>query len=238
LDYLASELVGGEWRLKRMHKLLMLSAAYQMSSQASAEGLKLDPDNNWFWRFNMRRLSAEEVRDSILAVSGKLNLKLGGPSVFAPIPQAVLAGQSVPGSGWGKSPPEEASRRSIFIHVKRSLLVPILSSHDAADSDSSCPVRYTTTVPTQALGMLNGQFTNEQAEFFAQRLAKETPGDVAAQVRSAIRLTTGRQPPDNEIAADVKFVKDLQSEAKLTDEQALTQYCLLLLNTNEMLYLD
>jgi hypothetical protein len=122
--------------------------------------------------------------------------------------------------------------------VKRSLLVPILSSHDAADSDSSCPVRYTTTVPTQALGMLNGQFTNEQAEFFAQRLAKETPGDVAEQVRAAIRLTTGRRPLENEIAADVKFVKDLQFEAKLSDEQALTQYCLLLINTNEMLYLD
>src|SRR6185295_18188868 len=125
---------------------------------------------------------AEEVRDSILAVGGTLNLKGGGPSVYPPIPKEVLAGQSVPGQGWGKSTPEEAARRSIYVHVKRSLLVPVLAHHDQADTDSSCPVRYTTTVPTQALGMLNGEFTNEQAGAFAQRLEKEAPGDLAKQV--------------------------------------------------------
>ncbi len=146
-----------------MHRLIVLSSAYRMASRGSKAELAADPANRWFWRFPMRRLTAEEVRDSILAVSGTLNLKAGGPSVYPPIPREVLAGQSVPGQGWSTSPPAEAARRSVYVHVKRSLLVPILATHDAADTDFSCPVRYTTTVPTQALGLLNGAFANEQA---------------------------------------------------------------------------
>ena len=86
----------------------------------------------------------------------------------------------MPGQGWDVSPPEEADRRSVYVHVKRSLLVPILATHDQADTDASCPVRYTTTVPTQALGLLNGEFTNEQAASLADRLRREAPGDPAA----------------------------------------------------------
>jgi hypothetical protein len=238
LDYLADEFVKGGWHVKRMHRLLMTSAAYQMSAKADAEGLKLDPANLLFWRFNMRRLTAEEVRDSILAVSGRLNLKAGGPSVFPKIPREVLHGQSMPGNGWGNSPPDEAARRSVYVHVKRSLLVPILSQHDQADTDSSCPVRYTTTVPTQALGMLNGEFSNEQAAAFAERLQKEAPNDLASRVRRAIRLTTGRQPADDEVNKDMAFVKDLQTKHGLTALAALKQYCLLVLNANEFIYID
>jgi hypothetical protein len=238
LDWLAEDFVKGGWRVKRMHKLLMLSSAYQMSSKGDEKGLKVDPGNTLYWRFSMRRLSAEEVRDSFLAVSGKLNLKAGGPSVYPVIPRAVLAGQSVPGQGWGHSTPEEAARRSVYVYVKRSLLVPVLSQHDQADTDTSCPVRYTTTVPTQALGMLNGEFSNEQAVAFAERLRKESPGDVAAQVRRAIRLTTNRQPSDEEVNKDVAFVRNLQAKYGLTDGAAMRQYCLLALNTNEFIYLD
>jgi hypothetical protein len=238
LDWLAAEVVQGGWKLKRMHKLVMLSSTYQMSAKGEAAALKADPGNSLFWRFNMRRLTAEEVRDSILAVSGQLNPKMGGPSIYPPIPREVLAGQSVPGQGWGKSSPEEAARRSVYVHVKRSLLVPILSHHDQADTDSSCPVRYTTTVATQALGMLNGQFTNEQAAAFAERLRKEAPNDLARQVSRAIRLTTGRVPGADEVKKDVAFVKALQAKSKLDHATALKQYCLLVLNTNEFVYLD
>jgi hypothetical protein len=238
LDWLAGEFVHGGWRMKRMHRLIMLSNAYQMSSAATPAGLDRDPANRLFWRFNMRRLAAEEVRDSILAVSGQLNLKAGGPGVFPPIPKAVLAGQSVPGSGWGNSPPEEAARRSVYVHVKRSLLVPILSQHDMADTDSSCAVRFTTTVPTQALGMLNGEFTNEQAAKLAERLEREAPGDLSRQIARGIRLTTSRRPADEEVDRDVAFVRKLQNESKIDAHGALTQYCLLLLNANEFVYLD
>jgi mono/diheme cytochrome c family protein len=238
LDWLADEFMKGGWRVKRMHRLIMTSAAYQMSAKADDKGLKLDPANTLFWRFNMRRLTAEEVRDSILAASGRLNLKAGGPGVYPKIPREVLQGQSMPGNGWGQSPPEEAARRSVYVHVKRSLLVPILSHHDQADTDSSCPVRYTTTVPTQALGMLNGEFTNEQAAAFAERLRREAPDDLAAQVRRAIRLTTGRRPGDDEVGKDVAFIKDMRTKHGLTEEAALKQYCLLMLNTNEFVYVD
>src|SRR5262249_44225136 len=119
-------------------------------------------------------------------------------------------------------------RRSVYVHVKRSLLVPILSQHDQADTDSSCPVRYTTTVPTQALGMLNGEFTNEQAVALAQRLQREALNDVEAQVQRAIRLTTGRRAPVEELRRDCEFARCA----------GLLQYCLMLLNANEFVYLD
>ena len=238
LDWLAGEFRRCGGRLKQMHKLIMLSNTYRMSSVPNPDGLARDPANRLFWRFNMRRLAAEEVRDSILAVSGKLNLKAAGPSVYPPIPQEVLAGQSVPGSGWGKSSPDEAARRSVYVHVKRSLLVPILAQHDMADTDSSCAARFTTTVPTQALGMLNGEFVNEQAAHFAERLQREAPGDIKVQIIRGIRLTTSRQPVDAEVALDVAFAERLQAQPKMNAHTALVQYCLLLLNANEFVYLD
>ncbi|AWM41694.1 Planctomycete cytochrome C [Gemmata obscuriglobus] len=238
LDWLAQELTGGEWKLKRLHKLIMMSSVYQLSARADAGNLKADPANNLLWRFNMRRLSGEEVRDSILAVSGALNLKMGGPSTYPKIPKEVLAGQSVPGQGWPTSPPDEGNRRSVYAHVKRSLRVPILVGFDQPDPDSSCPVRYVTTVPTQSLGLLNGEFANEQAEAFAKRLQKEAPDNVAAQIARAVRLTTGRVPSADEVKADAAFIAQLKEKHKLSDAQALTRYALLCLNANEFVYLD
>jgi hypothetical protein len=188
----------------------------------------------------MRRLTAEEVRDSILTVSGRLNRTLYGESVYPKIPQAVLAGQSVPGQGWqyDSRNPTAGDRRSVYVHVKRSLQVPILATHDQADTDNSCPVRYTTTVPTQALGLLNGAFAHEQAAALAGRLAKEAPGDLAAQVARGLRLTTGRVPTADEVSKDTAFVSGLKDKHKLDDRTALARYCLLLLNANEFVYLD
>jgi hypothetical protein len=186
----------------------------------------------------MRRLTAEEVRDSILSVTGTLSQKAGGPPVHPPIPREVMAGQSVPGQGWRASAEHEANRRSVFVHVKRSLLVPILATHDAADTDLSCPVRYTTTVPTQALGLLNGSFANEQAAHFADRLRREKPGGLEQQVQLALKLTTAREPDQDEVRRDVMFLKRLESDGGLGPRAALTQYCLMILNTNAFLYLD
>jgi uncharacterized protein DUF1553/uncharacterized protein DUF1549/cytochrome c len=238
LDWLAAELMDGGWHLKRMHRVIALSSAYQMSSRGRATELARDPSNRWFWRFPMRRLAAEELRDSILSVAGTLNLKAGGPPVQPPIPREVLAGQSVPGQGWHVSSAAESNRRSVYVHVKRSLLVPILATHDAADTDLSCPVRYTTTVPTQAMGLLNGSFANEQAARFAERLRREAPGSLQRQVELALKLTTARNPDDKEVREDVAFLKRVVSKGGFNSSQALTQYCLLLLNTNVFLYLD
>src|SRR4029079_1950966 len=116
---------------------------------------KVDPENDLLSHFDLRRLTGEEVRDSILAVCGNLNLaKQDGPSIYPVISAEVLAGQSRPGQGWEKSTPAEAASRSVFVHIKRSLAVPILASFDAPDPDAPCPVRFTTTQPTQALGMI------------------------------------------------------------------------------------
>jgi len=243
LDWLADELVhpadpADAWQLKRMHRLILTSSAYRMSAQGSARGLEVDPANTLFWRFPMRRLTAEEVRDAMLAVSGKLNLRQGGPSIYPVIPKEVLAGQSRPGEGWGKSSPAEASRRSVYVYTKRSLLVPILNQHDQADTDNSCPVRYTTTVPTQSLGMLNGAFSNEQARHLAERLQREAPDDFRGQIRRAIRLTTGRQPSEKELADDLAYVKSLQEEHGVGPADALRLFCLMQLNANEFVYLD
>jgi hypothetical protein len=186
----------------------------------------------------MRRLMAEEIRDSILSVAGTLNTKAGGPPVHPPIPSEVMAGQSVPGQGWPTSSKRDSARRSVFVHVKRSLLVPILASHDAADTDLSCPVRYTTTVPTQALGLLNGAFANEQAVHFAERLRREATAGAANQVRLALKLTTTRDPEEAEVQRDVDFLERLASESGQNPSIALTQYCLMVLNTNAFVYID
>jgi len=174
----------------------------------------------------------------LLAVAVTVIFMGGGPSVYPPTAAAVLGHPAAPGQDGATAAPRDAARRSVYVHVKRSLLVPILATHDAADTDSSCPVRYATTVPTQALGLLNGAFTNEQAACFAGRLLQEAPGDVASQVRRAIRLTTAHEPAGDEVRDDVAFLERLTVQSHLDARAALTQYCLMTLNANAFLYLD
>jgi hypothetical protein len=239
LDWLAGEFIARGWSVKALHKLIVLSSAYQMSSRPDSEALTRDPENDLFGRFDLRRLSAEEVRDSILAVCGNLNrAKMGGPSIYPRISAEVLAGQSRPGSGWRPSAPEEQARRSIYIHTKRSLSVPILASFDAADPDASCPVRFTTTQPTQALGMLNGDFLNEQAKVFADDVRKQAGDDPAAQVRLVLRRVTQREPSAREVERGGEFLARLRDKHGVTPEEALRGFCLLALNLNEFIYLN
>jgi hypothetical protein len=238
LDWLASEFSAGGWSMKSLHRLIVTSNAYRMSSRGNARGLAADPANDLFWRFDMRRLTGEEIRDSILAVSGCLNLKMYGPGVYPEIPREVLAGQSVPGRGWGKSTIDEQNRRSIYIHVKRSLLYPILESFDLAEPDRTTPVRFSTTQPTQALGMLNGDFANKQAGVFAERLRREAGDDTARQVRLALYLATGRVPDAPEIRRGNDLIRELRTVDSASPEAALRYFCLMVLNLNEFTYVD
>jgi hypothetical protein len=239
LNWLAAEFVKRGWRMKHMHKLIMLSNAYQQSSRVNETALAKDTQNDLFWRFNMRRLEAEELRDSLLAVNARLNRKkMFGPSIYTVIPAEVLAGQSRPGSGWGKSSPEDRYRRSIYIHVKRSLIVPMMERFDAADVDSSCPVRFSTTQPTQALGMLNGAFLNDQAAVFAEYIKKKVGNDSALQVKLALKRTLQRNPTQQEIDRGVRLIQSLKENHKVSDVEALKLYCVVALNLNEFLYLD
>ena len=238
LDWLAVKLIEEGWRLKPLHKLIVMSNAYRMSSVGDPKALAKDPLNDRFWRHDMRRLAAEEIRDSVLAVGGKLNSKMYGPGVFPEISDEVKAGQSVPGAGWAKSSPEDQARRSVYIFVKRSLTVPLLADFDFPDTDGSCPARFATTAPTQALGMLNGKFLNDEARTFAARLRSEAGGDVKSQVALAYRIALCRPPDEKHIQRGLKLIETLQASYQLTPERALDQFCLMVLNLNEFLYLD
>ena len=238
LDWLASELVAGDWGLKRMHRQIMLSSAYQMSSRARKRGLATDPGNDFFWRFDMRRLTAEEIRDSILAVNASLNREMFGPSIYPLISAEVKAGQSHPGRGWKESSAGQRSRRSVYIHVKRSLIVPLIAAFDGADVDASCPVRFKTVQPTQALGMMNGEFIHRQTRIFAKYIrerAGDTPHD---QVTLTLQRTFQRRPDDAEVRRGVKLLDSLRRQHNLDAQAALEYFCVLAFNLNGFLYLD
>lgn len=239
LDWLASKFVTNGWSIKSMHRLMMTSAAYQMSSTNSDASIAKDAVNDLFWKFNMRRLSAEEIRDTILWVNGSLNSeKMFGPSIYTDIPAEVKAGQSRPGSGWGQSSPEDKVRRSIYIHVKRSLLDPLLESFDFADTDQTCPVRFETTQPTQALSMINSDFILEQSRIFADHVSKTAKDSPRQQVRQALARAMQRQPNKDEIDRGLALIETLKTEYKLSDEEARKYFCLVALNLNELMYLD
>ena len=242
LDWLARELISSGWSMKSLHRTIMLSNAYQMSSQADPAALTKDPQNDLFWRFDMRRLSAEEMRDSMLALTGELNLEQFGPSIYPDISDEVKAGQSVPGSGWKQSSPAEKARRSVYVHVKRSLILPIFSTFDFPETDSSCEARFITTQPAQSLAMLNGAFAREQARRLTDRLMESHPSwDEATtdpMIRTAYQWATCRAPSEAFVARCRSMLKRLQQEHGLSPRDALEQYCLLVINLNEFAYLD
>ena len=238
LDFLAATFIEKGWSIKEMNKFIMTSKAYQMSSAAQQAGLEKDSVNDLFWRFDMRRLTAEEFRDSLLAINGSLNPKQFGPSIYTKIPREVLATASRPGSAGGNSSDAERDRRSVYIHIKRSLREPLLASLDQAETDSPCPVRFATTVPTQTLITLNSEVMQEEAMVFAERLKKEAGAELADQIRLGLKLVLTREPTDKEVETNVAFVKDVMKTEGLDADRALKLFCLVAYNLNEFNYLD
>jgi hypothetical protein len=238
LDWLAGEFVRQGWRMKPLHRMIVLSNAYQMAYRVDERASTLDPLNNLCWRFDMRRLSAEELRDATYAVTGKLNPKMFGPGTYPEISAEVLAGQSRPGEGWGRSSAEEQARRSIYIHVKRSLITPLLASFDFPETDSSCEARFVTTQPTQALAMLNSKFLHDRAAELAERLRREAGGNVEEQVRLALKLALCRPADEDAIQRGMRLIESLKTKHNLSAEHALDLYCLTVFNLNEFMYLD
>ncbi len=239
LDWLANEFVASGWKMKQLHRQILLSNTYQMSSASNPVALEKDPQNSLRWRFNVRRLRAEEIRDSILAANRTLKVQeMFGPSIYPQLPAAVLAGQSMPGHNWPTSTPDASARRSLYIHVKRSVQVPLLASFDVADTDFTCPVRFATTQPTQALGMMNSEFINEQATVFARDLQKQAGNDLTAQIKLGLSRVLQRVPTDAEIARGKALVEKLQTSDGQSAETALKSLCVVMLNLNEAIYLD
>jgi hypothetical protein len=248
LDWLASELVAGGWQMKLMHRLMVLSQAYQMDSTPNAEAEQIDPDGKRHWRFTPRRMEAEAVRDAILAVSGKLNPATSGASVYPKISRAVLETQSRPGDGWNASSPNDAARRSVYVSVKRTLLVPELEVLDFPSTEETCEQRVVSTVAPQALTFLNGEFIHEQAQAFAERLVREAGADNTNCIVRAYLLAFSRLPNEQERTSLLQFLAQHSQQIQVdtggkvsgtaAQAQALAALCLVLLNTNEFAYVQ
>jgi hypothetical protein len=226
LDWLALHFMDHGWSIKHLHRLIMTSSAYKMASQFENPGnLAKDPANDALWRFRMQRLDAEIVRDEMLAVSGALNREMYGPSVFPKLQEAVLHTMNK-----GIWEPEEDGpkvwRRSIYVYRKRGLPFPMFEVFDLPDQNITCSRRNVSTVPTQALTLLNDDFVLRQAQLFANRMAESAPGDSRAQIRMAYGIALSRPPTSEEMRLALGFL----SKQKLVDLSHV------LFNLNEFVY--
>ncbi|MBL8173650.1 MAG: PSD1 domain-containing protein [Bryobacterales bacterium] len=222
VDWLAHRFIDEKWSIKSMHRLMMTSAAYRQSSEnAKYQSNTADAENKLLWRFPRRRLEAEEIRDSILYLSGRLNTERGGPSIFPPLPED-LADFARYGRGGGlmwepNERPEDALRRSIYIFHRRSLPLPSMAAFDAPVFSESCDRRSSTTTPLQALSMMNGYLVQDEAAHLAKR---------AGTLEQAVNLVLQRRPTEEERKHFAGYSGSLES------------ICRVLLNSNEFLYLD
>jgi len=251
LDWLACWLVEHGGSIKALHRLILSSSTYRISTRTDPRFAALDPENQLLSRMPYRRLDVEVIRDAMLAASGELSRKLYGPSMYPFIPKAALAGHSDPNTIWKPFVEATACRRTIYAFVKRSLIVPMLDVLDFCDTTRSAARRSVTSVPTQALTLLNGDFVNRQAQHLADRLERDAGMDPAAQLERAYLLTVCRMPRPAEVAAMLGFLAQeskgrlaeaAQARSPLTEaearHQALVQLCRAIFNMNEFVYPD
>lgn len=242
LDWLATEFIRQGWSIKQIHRLIMNSQTYKMASSFSrAENLEKDPNNIYLWRFPLRRLEAEAIRDAILSASSQINLQAGGEPFFPAIPPSVR--ESYRQGKWVLTK-EEAStwRRSIYAYWKRGLKYPMFEVHDQPDPNVTCERRNVTTVPTQALTMLNNEFVLIQARSFAERVLGDAGGDPVKQVRLLYRIALSREPSQKELESNLAFIQRQLSYHTARDSDAalaaLTDLAHVMLNTNEFVYIN
>jgi len=218
LDWLAAELIRNGWRLKPLHKLIMMSATYQQDNATDPKRLKADPDNRLWWHRSSQRLEAEVIRDNVLAVSGRLDDTMFGAGTLD----------------------EGMKRRSIYFFIKRSKLIPMMVQFDAPDSLQGLGLRVNTTVAPQALYMMNNPHVRASAMDFAKKLkplADKSPEDA---VKSAYETAIGRAPTKFELADAVAFLKQESSTYDKGDalELALADFCQVLFGLNEFVYVE
>jgi hypothetical protein len=236
LDYLAAQFIAKGGRLKPLHKLMLMSATYRQQSSGNERGQALDPMNHLLWRMNKQRMEAEVVRDSILSVSGKLNRTQGGPG-FKPRIRAELLDASQRNK-WPviKVEAKEHWRRSVYIYVKRQLLMPSLELFDAPTTTDSCALRMQSTVPTQALVLMNDEFVEDQAGYLARRAMAEAGDGLPGIVDRLFMLTLSRKPTTKRLEQALAF---LQSREEVSDRPtALRDLSQVLLNSSEFIYIE
>ena len=264
LDWLASEFMQNGWSLKHLHRLIMNSRTYAQSSKRDTERERIDPDNRLLSRMNVQRLEAETLRDAFLAVSGRINPKLGGqpvPVMHNEEGQSVLGIDTTDTAGrqTGKYVPlnGEEYRRSVYVQARRTMPLEMFAAFDApAMTDAMCAVRPVTTVSPQSLLLMNNAYMREHAQDFAQRLIRECGNDLDKQVQRAWKLCFSRDPSMADVQAAVEFVKAQTGHYKLTPAKlehvtapaekdnapaellGLAALCHALMSGNEFLYVD
>ena len=223
LDWLASEFIRSGWSVKKLHRLIVLSATYRQSNRAHSKGMTLDADNRLFWRFPTRRMEAESIRDSILAISGELDLQMYGRGYD------LFSGRG----GTGGVKPIESQRRHggrrrmVYAYKIRMEREAVFGAFDCPDAGQSAPRRSQSTTPVQALNLFNSQFTIDLAGDFAKRIAQEVGDNPEKQIRHAWELALGREPSSDE----------LQASTQLVQEHSLATLGRVLFNTNEFLFI-
>jgi len=247
LDYLANELIAGGGSSKRIQRMIVTSSAYRQASreggrvQGSAgntqkpeprnlnpEPSSVDPDNRLLWHFSRRRVTAEELRDTLLAVSGRLNRRFGGESIMPPVKKELVDLLYDPAQ-WQVTPDKrEHDRRSVYLVAKRNLRLPFMEVFDQPDSLISCARRQASTHAPQALEMLNGELASDLAAAFAERLKTEAGADRIQIAEQAFQLVTGRSPTDAESKLALEFLKS----------EPFDEFALALFNLNAFLYVD
>ena len=243
LDWLATEVIARGWSWKAMHRLIITSNTYRQSSRFDSKAAARDPENRLLWRMSPRRVETEVVRDSILTLSGKLNREMGGPGVYPRIDPSVIATGSRP--KWPLDVREGPGewRRSVYIFVKRSVLVPLIEVFDCPVTTVSAPSRPVSTVSPQALALMNNEFVLEQSRYFAERIKREAGVDTSAQIARGFQVALNRSPKAKETSWALDFLKSQSrgySERKNDDPagSALRDFCHALINLNEFLYVD
>jgi len=234
LDWLALQFVDKKWSVKAMHRLMLSSAAYRQASNRQDEtAAKLDADNRLLWRFNARRIEGEAVRDSILFVAGRLNPEQGGLPVYPPMPKDLDPIRIKSVDTWELSTGPETRKRSVYIFQRRSQNFALLETLDAAVPNATCDRRRQSVTALQALTLYNGDFANEEAAHFADRLIRESGPDPREQVDLAYQLAVGRSATVREKAV----LLTLMGKAASPREAALS-LSRVIFNSNEFVYID
>ena len=217
LDWLASEFVRQGWSIKKLHRLILTSRTYMQANRPNAQATRIDADARLLWRYPPRRMEAEAIRDSMLFVAGKLNLKTGGRGFDFFNQRGGLSDyhpkETFEADGW---------RRMIYAHKVRMQAVDIFGAFDCPDAGQMKPRRTRSITPVQSLSLLNSPFVNRQAGFFALRVRREVGEDPSLQVKHSFRLATSRDPNPRELAA----------LTALAQQQGLEQVCRVLFNTS------
>ena len=231
LDYLANTFADSGWKMKSIHKMMVTSNTYKQSSHSMQEAVAMekDPENKLLWHYERRRLEAEEMRDAMLAVSGLLDAKMGGPGVILPVERELINLLYKP-SQWTATPDvAEHNRRSVYLIAKRNLRLPFMEVFDAPDLQTSCARRQSSTHAPQALELMNGDLSNRMAIALAARIEKEAGADAVRQVNFAYLVTAGRAPKAKEKELALAYLKGKNSTR---------EFALALLNLNAFLYVE